>query len=247
MIEKQSNIPRHIAISMDGNGRWARQHALRRIYGHKKGAEAVRAVTRTCREMGVKYLTLYAFSVDNWSRPATEVNALMNLLAQYLKSELAEMQLNGIRLNIIGDISRIKPSIRKKIEDCQKNTADNMDMVLTLALNYGGREDMIEAIKRLYKDFQSGNYSKEDITKDLFERYLDTASIPEPDLLIRSSGEFRLSNFLLWQVAYTEFYFTEVLWPDFGRADLLSAIEEFQKRERRFGQTSDQIKESSSK
>jgi undecaprenyl diphosphate synthase len=246
MAEKKLKIPEHIAIIMDGNGRWAKKHALGRISGHKKGAEAVRTVTRTCRELGVKYLTLYAFSVDNWSRPATEVNALMNLLAQYLISEQAEMQQNGIRLNIIGDIRRIKPSVCEKISEVLKNTADNREMVLTLALNYGGRDDIIEAVKRLYKDFQAGKYSLDDLTTDLFEGYLSTATIPDPDLLIRTSGEYRLSNFLLWQAAYTEFYFTDVLWPDFGRVDILSAIEDFQRRERRFGKTSDQIKEGSS-
>lgn len=242
MAEKKVKIPKHIAIIMDGNGRWAKQHALGRISGHKKGAEAVRTVTRTCRELGVTYLTLYAFSVDNWSRPATEVNALMNLLAQYLASELAEMQQTGIRLNIIGDISRIKPSVREIIGEVLKKTAGNREMVLTLALNYGGRDDMINAIKRLFEDFQSGRCSKENLTKDIFAEYLSTAAMPDPDLLIRTSGEYRLSNFLLWQAAYTEFYFTEVLWPDFAKADLLAAIEDFQKRERRFGKTSEQIK-----
>jgi undecaprenyl diphosphate synthase len=243
MAEKKPIIPEHIAIIMDGNGRWAEQHALGRISGHQKGAEAVRAVTRTCRELGVKYLTLYAFSVDNWLRPAMEVNALMKLLAQYLTSELQEMRQNGIRLNIIGDISRIKPSVQEKINKVLLKTADNQEMILTLALNYGGRDDIIGAMKSLFEDFQSGKYSREDLTSELFGRYLSTATMPDPDLLIRTSGEYRLSNFLLWQSAYTEFYFTEILWPDFGRAELLSAIADFQTRERRFGKTGDQIKE----
>ena len=243
MAEKKANIPEHIAIIMDGNGRWARKHTLGRISGHKKGAEAVRTVTRACREIGVKYLTLYAFSVDNWLRPAEEVNALMKLLAQYLTSELEEMRQNGIRLNIIGDISRIKPSVREKIDEVILKTMDNQGMVLTLALNYGGRDDIVEAAKRFYADIQSGKYSRDDLTNDLFASYLSTATMPDPDLLIRTSGEYRLSNFLLWQSAYTEFYFTDVLWPDFGRTELLSAIDDFQKRERRFGKTSDQIKE----
>jgi undecaprenyl diphosphate synthase len=243
MAEKKPIIPGHIAIIMDGNGRWAEQHALGRISGHQKGAEAVRTVTRTCRELGVKYLTLYAFSVDNWLRPAMEVNALMKLLVQYLTSELQEMRQNGIRLNIIGDIGRIKPSVQEKINKVLLKTADNQEMILTLALNYGGRDDIIGAMKSLFEDFQSGKYSREDLTSELFSRYLSTATMPDPDLLIRTSGEYRLSNFLLWQSAYTEFYFTEVLWPDFGRTELLSAIADFQKRERRFGKTSDQIKE----
>lgn len=242
MAEKKQTIPKHIAIIMDGNGRWAQKHALGRISGHKKGAEAVRMVTMTCRELGVQYLTLYAFSVDNWSRPVIEVNALMKLLAEYLTSELKEMQQNGICLNIIGDISRIKPSLQEKINEVCRKTADNREMVLTLALNYGGRDDIIQAMKQLYVDFQLGKYSPEDLTNELFGRYLSTANMPDPDLLIRTSGEYRLSNFLLWQSAYTEFYFTDVLWPDFGEADLFAAIEEFQKRERRFGKTSEQIK-----
>jgi len=242
MAEKKHIIPTHLAIIMDGNGRWAQKHALGRISGHKKGAEAVRTVTRTCRELGVKYLTLYAFSVDNWCRPETEVNALMKLLAEYLTSELLEMQQNGIRLNIIGDISKIKPSLQEKINEVCKKTATNDEMILTLALNYGGRDEIIGAIKRLIKDFQAEQNSPDSLTNELFGRYLSTANMPDPDLLIRTSGEYRLSNFLLWQSAYTEFYFTEVLWPDFGKADLLAAIEAFQKRERRFGKTSEQIR-----
>jgi undecaprenyl diphosphate synthase len=245
MAEKKTHIPKHIAIIMDGNGRWAKKHALGRISGHKKGADAVRTVTRTCRELGVKYLTLYAFSVDNWSRPIVEVNALMKLLAQYLTSEMEEMQQNGIRLNIIGDISRITPSVRERINEVLLKTADNRDMVLTLALNYGGRDDIVEAMKRLFADVQSGKYSCDDLTNEIFDSYLSTATIPDPELLIRTSGEYRLSNFLLWQSAYTEFYFTEVLWPDFGKVDLHAAILDFQKRERRFGKTSDQIREGS--
>lgn len=242
MTEKKHQIPEHIAIIMDGNGRWAQKHALGRISGHKKGAEAVRTVTRTCRELGVKYLTLYAFSVDNWSRPETEVNALMKLLAEYLSSELVEMQQTGIHFNIIGDISRIKPVLQKKINEVIRNTEDNQQMVLTLALNYGGRDDIVEAMKHLWTDFQAGKHVPEDLTGELLGQYLSTATMPDPDLLIRTSGEYRLSNFLLWQCAYTEFYFTDVLWPDFGKADLLAAIGAFQKRERRFGKTSEQIK-----
>ncbi|MDX9745859.1 MAG: isoprenyl transferase [Syntrophales bacterium] len=241
MTKKSQIIPQHIAIIMDGNGRWAQKHAMGRISGHKKGAEAVRVVTRACRELGVRYLTLYAFSVDNWSRPITEVNALMRLLSEYLTSELMEMQQTGIRLNIIGNISRIKPSLQDKIHGVCKQTADNHDMVLTLALNYSGRDDITEAVKGLFADFQSGRYSWEDMTNELLGRYLSTADMPDPDLLIRTSGEYRLSNFLLWQSAYTEFYFTDVLWPDFGKAELLAAIEEFRKRERRFGKTSAQL------
>jgi len=242
MVETIRNIPEHIAIIMDGNGRWAEKHALGRISGHKKGAEAVRTATRTCREIGVKYLTLYAFSVDNWSRPETEVDALMKLLADYLLSELKEMQQTGIRFHIIGDISRIEPALQDKIEEVCRRTAGNRQMVLTLALNYGGRDDILRAIKQLWKDCQTGKYAMEDLTSELLGRYLSTAAMPDPDLLIRTSGEYRLSNFLLWESAYTEFYFTDVLWPDFGKEDLLAAVKAFQKRERRFGKTSEQIK-----
>jgi len=242
MVETIRNIPEHIAIIMDGNGRWAEKHALGRISGHKKGAEAVRTATRTCREIGVKYLTLYAFSVDNWSRPETEVDALMKLLADYLLSELKEMQQTGIRFHIIGDISRIEPALQDKIEEVCRRTAGNRQMVLTLALNYGGRDDILRAIKQLWKDCQAGKYAMEDLTSELLGRYLSTAAMPDPDLLIRTSGEYRLSNFLLWESAYTEFYFTDVLWPDFGTEDLLAAVKAFQKRERRFGKTSEQIK-----
>ncbi len=246
MPEKKTRMPDHIAIIMDGNGRWAKKHALGRIAGHKKGAEAVRTVTRTCRELGVKYLTLYAFSVDNWSRPSGEVDALMKLLARYLKSELAEMQQNGIRLNIIGDVGRFKTSVRTIINEVCQKTEGNQGMVLTLALNYGGREDITDALKRLLKDVRSGRFKDEDPDQEAFSQYLATAGMPDPDLLIRTSGEYRLSNFMLWQAAYTEFYFTEVLWPDFGKTELLSAIEDYRKRERRFGLTSEQIREGSS-
>ncbi|HOO40465.1 MAG TPA: isoprenyl transferase [Syntrophales bacterium] len=246
MLEKKARIPGHIAIIMDGNGRWAKRHALGRIAGHKKGAEAVRTVTRVCRELGVKFLTLYAFSVDNWSRPSTEVDALMGLLTQYLSSELAEMRQNGIRFNVVGDIGRLKYSVREKIKEVCQETEMNQGMVLTLALNYGGREDITGAAKRLLEDVLSGRFAKEDLNKDTFGKYLLTANMPDPDLLIRTSGEYRLSNFMLWQAAYTEFYFTDVLWPDFGKAELLSAVGDYQRRERRFGRTSDQIQEGSS-
>ncbi|MBN1547087.1 MAG: isoprenyl transferase [Syntrophaceae bacterium] len=243
MVEKKEKIPTHIAIIMDGNGRWAKKHALGRISGHKKGAEAVRVVTRTCREMGIKFLTLYAFSVENWSRPASEVNALMDLLVRYLSSEEKEMNETGIRLNIIGDISGLTDSVRRRIAKVTASTKNNDEMVLTLALNYGSRNELIAAVTNILDDVQQGEITRDTITMDSFRRYLYTADMPDPDLLIRTSGEYRLSNFLLWQCAYTEFYFTDVLWPDFGREDILKAISEFQRRERRYGRTSDQIKE----
>jgi undecaprenyl diphosphate synthase len=236
-------LPRHIAVIMDGNGRWAQQHALGRISGHKKGAEAVRATVRTCREIGIKVLTLYAFSTENWSRPDNEVQALMRLLEEYLRSEIDEMLGNGIRLTSIGDIEALNPSIRRILLKTMERTRHGQDMILNLALSYGGRDEIITAIRKLVMDIHDGKLSMEGISKDRFQGYLYTSGLPDPDLLIRTSGEYRISNFLLWQCAYTEFYFTETLWPDFNRDELLKAIIEFQRRERRFGLTSDQVQE----
>lgn len=234
-------LPRHIAIIMDGNGRWAQKHTLGRISGHKKGAEAVRVTVRTCREIGIKYLTLYAFSVENWTRPAQEVNALMDLLEEYLQSEIPEMIRNDIRLTTIGNVDSLRDSIKNLLRDAMDRTARNEGLVLNLALSYGGRDEIIEAIKGVLRDCRAGVIASEGLTKEVFSGYLFTGKIPDPDLLIRTSGEYRLSNFLLWQVAYTEFYFTEVLWPDFQQEDLLKAIADYQQRERRYGLTSDQL------
>ena len=234
-------LPAHIAIIMDGNGRWAQKHALGRIVGHQKGAEAVRSTVRTCREIGIKYLTLYAFSVENWIRPAQEVEALMHLLENYLRSEIKEMLDNDIRLTAIGNTKSLKEPIRKTLYEVMEMTARNQGMVLNLALSYGARDEIIGAVNDLIRDIRLGKIADGDITKEQFSAYLDTVGLPDPDLLIRTSGEFRLSNFLLWQMAYTEFYFTDVLWPDFGRKDLLEAIASYQKRERRYGLTSNQL------
>jgi len=236
------NLPRHIAIIMDGNGRWAQQHTLGRVSGHKKGAEAVRATVRACREIGIQYLTLYAFSVENWSRPSREVNALMKLLGNYIKSELEEMMHNGIRLTMIGDLTALNASVRKLLEKAMVETKNNKNMVLNLALSYGSRDEIIRAVSRIADDLEAGKLAKKDISKELFSTYLYTADFPDPDLLIRTSGEYRLSNFLLWQSAYTEFYFTDVLWPDFQKEDLQKAITVYQKRERRFGLISEQLR-----
>ncbi len=234
-------LPRHIAVIMDGNGRWAQKHALGRIVGHQKGAEAVRITVETCREIGIKCLTLYAFSVENWIRPSREVEALMGLLETYLRSELKEMLEHNIRLKTIGNRDALKGSVKETLNDVMQKTAHNQGMTLNLALSYGGRDEIIDALKVLIRDARTGKIRDEEITKELFSSYLDTAGLPDPDLLIRTSGEYRLSNFLLWQMAYTEFYFTDVLWPDFGRDDLLEAIASYQKRERRYGLTSDQL------
>ena len=239
-------LPRHIAIIMDGNGRWAKQHALGRIMGHQKGVEAVRKTVRLCREIGIQYLTLYAFSVENWLRPDQEVAALMQILRKYLRSELAEMMENDIRLHAIGDIDGLQAPVRKLLAETMARTAGNRGMVLNLALSYGGQDEIIRAVRRIAEDVREGTLAAEDITRESFAAYLYTAGIPDPDLLIRTSGEFRISNFLLWQSAYTEFYFTEVLWPDFDKKDLFAAIADYQRRERRYGLTSEQLQKGAS-
>ena len=239
----QDNLPQHIAIIMDGNGRWAKQHAIGRIRGHKRGAQAVRAAVRTCREIGIKYLTLFAFSIENWGRPTKEVEGLMSLLEEYLEKELKELHKKGIKLTTIGDIDQLKPSVKEKIISAKKITANNDQMVLNLALSYGSRDEIIGAVKKIVQDSQNGKIKSGDINKEIFSKYLNTCEMPDPDLLIRTSGEYRISNFLLWQLAYTELYFTPVLWPDFKKEDIFKAIASYQKRERRFGLTSDQLNE----
>ena len=239
----KEKLPRHIAVIMDGNGRWAKKNLLNRIMGHKKGAESVRLVVRSCREMGIKYLTLYAFSIENWQRPENEVSALSSLLEDYLRLELKEMQETNIKLMSIGDTERLPQRVKDVLFHVMERTSENSGMVLNLALSYGGRDEIVGAVKKLLRDSKSVDINEETITKDFISGYLDTANIPDPDLLIRTSGEYRLSNFLLWQLAYTELYFTDVLWPDFSRNDLIEAIMDYQRRERRFGLISDQLSE----
>jgi len=238
-----NRLPRHIAIIMDGNGRWAKQHAIGRIRGHKQGAKAVRTVVKTCREIGIEYLTLYAFSIENWERPAKEVKALMFLLDEYLTKETKDLLKQEIRLTTIGEIDRLHPSVKEKLLQAKEITAKNYKMVLNLALSYGGRDEIISAVKRIVQDNVKGKIDVNDIDKETFNNYLYTSGMPDPDLLIRTSGEYRISNFLPWQMAYTELYFTNVLWPDFTKDDLFKAIASYQKRERRFGLTSEQLKE----
>lgn len=239
-IDRQK-LPRHIAIIMDGNGRWAQKHTLGRISGHKRGADAVRATVKASRQLGIQYLTLYAFSVENWLRPKDEVDALMDLLEEYIGKEIGELIDNGIRLFTIGNIEDLRQPLRGKVIDAMKRTAHNRDMLLTVALSYGGRDEIVTAARRLLADGLAGKIAPADLSAEVFARYLYTAGIPDPDLLIRTSGEYRISNFLLWQMAYTEFYFTDIMWPDFGREELLQAIAAYQARERRFGMTSDQL------
>lgn len=237
----QNNLPRHIAIIMDGNGRWAKQHAMGRIRGHKKGAQAVRTTVTACRELGISYLTLFAFSSENWGRPSDEINALMSLMEDYLDQEASTMQKQEIKLTTIGDIDRLYSPVQKKLLDVKKLTKHNDKMVLNLALSYGGRDEMIAAVKKMISDHADGKLKMDDINQDLVSRYLYTGGMPDPDLLIRTSGEYRISNFLLWQLAYAELYFTDVLWPDFKKDDLFRAIAVYQSRERRFGLTGEQI------
>lgn len=232
-----ASLPKHIAIIMDGNGRWALRRGLPRVAGHKRGADSVRRITEECRRLGVSVLTLFAFSDENWGRPADEVNFLMNMLGMFLKSEIETMKRNDIRFRTAGRIERLPASARSWIERAASETASNTGMVLNLALSYGGRREILEAIRRM----RAANVAVSELTEEVFSSYLDTAGLPDPDLIIRTSGEKRISNFLLWQAAYAELYFTDTLWPDFEERDLLAAILDYQGRQRRFGLTQDQL------
>jgi undecaprenyl diphosphate synthase len=235
-------LPQHIAIIMDGNGRWAERHAMGRILGHRKGADSVRAAVQTCRRLGIKCLTLYAFSVENWLRPDAEVRALLKLLQEYLEKEVQGLMDKDIRLVAIGNLEALGEPIFVKLREAMTSTAANRGMVLNLALSYGGRDEIVLAVKRMVSDGVAGKITSEEVTKELCASYLYTAGLPDPDLLIRTGGEYRISNFLLWQMAYTEFYFTEILWPDFRERHILKAIADYQQRERRFGRTSEQLR-----
>ncbi len=228
-------LPKHVAIIMDGNGRWAKNRALNRIRGHENGINSVRDVVRTSREIGIRYLTLYAFSEENWKRPKHEVDALMNLLKRFLKKELDEMLENGIRFQTIGRSSKLPEDVQRLLSETSDKTSQNKDMVLNLALSYGGRQEILDAIQKISRRVESRGLRPEEITQQTISDSLYTAGIPDPDLLIRTSGEYRISNFLLWQIAYAEIYITPTLWPDFRKEEYLSAIEAFQKRKRRFG------------
>jgi undecaprenyl diphosphate synthase len=242
MTELDPNkIPAHVAVIMDGNGRWAKKKALNRIRGHEEGAESVREIVRTSREIGIRWLTLYAFSEENWKRPKIEIQALMALLKRFLRSELQEMVENGIRLQTIGRTWKLPEDVRGVLDRTIEQTAASRDMVLTLALSYGGRQEILDALRRLVEGVSSGKTTPGEISEDLLAQSLYTAGMPDPDLLIRTSGEYRVSNFLLWQLAYAEFYFSPAYWPDFRRDEFLLAIEDYQKRERRFGATGAQV------
>lgn len=236
-----SRLPQHVAVIMDGNGRWAKKRNLDRLEGHRAGVTAVRETVTACRELGIRHLTLYALSQENLRRPQREISALMDLLFQYLLDELPEMLENGIGLDTVGDWLSLRDDVVERIKDVQKKTAHGKVMTLHLALNYGSRAEIIRACDRLVKKALSGELEG-DVTEELFIENLFTADIPDPDLLIRTSGEYRLSNFLLWQSAYSELFFTPVLWPDFRREHIVEAILDYQQRERRFGMTGEQIK-----
>lgn len=234
-------LPRHLAIIMDGNGRWAKERMLRRIVGHRKGVETVRTVVEECSRLGIRYLTLFAFSSENWLRPKTEVRALMSLLKRYVKVESSMMMQNNIRFNVIGNRDDLPPDVNREVDAAMVRTAGNTGMTLTLALSYGGRQEIIRAASLLAADLAAGKIGAAAIDEATFGSYLFTAGMPEPDFLVRTSGEMRISNFLLWQLAYTELYFTEINWPDFDTRELHKALHDYQSRERRFGRTSDQL------
>lgn len=233
--------PRHIAIIMDGNGRWAKKKLLNRISGHKKGIEAARTAVKTARSMGVEFLTLYTFSRENWLRPKEEVAALMGFLKVYLKAELPMLMEENIKLNVIGNLEELPMDVREVIKEVEGETQDNSSMILQLAISYSGRDDIAHSIKEIVSKIKSGELNSEDITEQLIEENLYTAGVPDPDLLIRTSGESRLSNFMMWQLAYTEIYVSPVLWPDFTEDHLRDAVTDFMSRERRFGLTTDQV------
>jgi len=232
---KAGNLPKHIAIIMDGNRRWAKQKGLQPVEGHYKGAEALKKVVRACRETEIPFLTVYAFSTENWKRPQTEINALMNLLVEYINKEKKEMQQNKIRFKALGKIEELPSEQLRAIKFIEEETKKNDKLCLNVALNYGGRKEILEAVQKIIMDLKQNKLQEESLNEEVFSSYLYTAGMPDPDLLIRTSGEKRLSNFLLWQTAYTEIWYTSVLWPDFNETDLYSALSDYQKRKRRFG------------
>lgn len=234
-------IPKHLAIIMDGNGRWAEKRHLPRIFGHRKGVETVQRVVDDCLELGIRCLTLYAFSSENWGRPRDEVEALMGLLGTFLKKELTQLQERGIRLMAIGELDRLPAATVKILRDIMRATSQNDQMVLNLALSYGSRNELTRAVQKLGRDIVEGRLRPEDISEIDIDASLDTHDIPDPDLLIRTSGEMRVSNFLLWQIAYAELFFSETLWPDFSRDELTWALQEYNNRQRRFGLTGAQL------
>ncbi|NMW21303.1 MAG: isoprenyl transferase [Chlorobiaceae bacterium] len=240
-LKSSCSLPLHIAVIMDGNGRWARSKGKTRIEGHVAGVDSVRDVVEACSQLGIKFLTLFTFSTENWKRPKNEITALMRLLVNVIGRESRKLHENDIRLNVIGEIDILPDKVRSTLKETMELTRNNNKLVLNIALSYSGQWDIVHACKAIALDIQSGRLKPEDVNEQIVSSYLSTASMPDPELLIRTSGEFRISNFMLWQSAYSEIYFTNTYWPDFRRSQLYDAILEFQSRERRFGQTSEQI------
>ena len=238
---QQDRIPRHVAIIMDGNGRWAKRQGLARMFGHRQGVETVHRITEAAAELGIEYLTLYAFSTENWNRPKEEVDALMVLLVDTIVKETPVLMKNNVRLQTIGDLSRLPQATRDKFVECISTTSQNTGLTMVVALSYSARWEMIQMVKQIATKVQNGQLLVEDINEDTVSGHMTTAQIPDPDLLIRTSGELRISNFLLWQLAYSELYFTDCLWPEFTNEEFYRAIVDYQRRERRFGKTSEQI------
>jgi undecaprenyl diphosphate synthase len=234
-------LPRHIAIIMDGNGRWAKEQGKDRLFGHYHGVESVRNIVEGCAELGIQYLTLYAFSTENWDRPKDEVTGLMELLVQTIRKEVPTLNKNNIKLHLIGNIEMLPPSARKELDEACDETKKNSGLNLVMALSYSSRWEIINAVKNIGKEIKNGLLDPDDITDDIFKNYLCTVNLPDPELMIRTSGEYRISNFLLYQLAYTELYFTDTLWPDFRKENLYDALLDYQNRERRFGKTSGQL------
>ena len=239
---KKNYIPRHVAVIMDGNGRWAELHGNDRIFGHRQGVDAVRSIVEGAGESGIEYLTLYAFSTENWDRPKEEVNALMSLLVNAIVQETDNLNEKNVKMLAIGNLASLPADVQSKLAEAVQSTSSNTGLNLVLALSYSGRWEILEAVRQVARKVKLGELSEDKIDEAVFSGQLTTAGIPDPELLIRTSGEFRISNFLLWQIAYSEFYFTPILWPDFRKENLFEAIIDFQRRERRFGKTSEQIR-----
>lgn len=237
----KNKLPKHVAVIMDGNGRWAKQQGQMRVYGHQNGVIAVKETVEAAAEIGIKYLTLYAFSTENWNRPENEINALMQLLVSTIHKEIKTLQDNNIRLTTIGDLNSLPKECRKELREAIDQTAGNTHMTMNIALSYSSKWEITNAVKNIAREVKEGKIDPEKITEEVISNHLCTAAMPDPELLIRTSGEYRISNFLLWQIAYSELYFTKKLWPDFRKEDLFEAVLDFQSRERRFGKTSEQI------
>jgi undecaprenyl diphosphate synthase len=238
-----TRLPRHVAVIMDGNGRWAQRRGLTRLEGHRRGKDSVRAVVETARHLGIPYLSLFAFSTENWQRPSREVNALMGLLRRYLRTEIDRLMRKEVRVRAIGDMTRLPDAVQRELTRVIELTRNNRGLTVGLCVSYGGREDIVDATRRIASEVQAGTLDPAAIDQRVFADHLGTAGIPDPDLLIRTSGEMRVSNFFLWQLAYTELYVTDTLWPDFREVELIRALEHYQQRERRFGRTSEQQQE----